>query len=57
MLQICYSNGSNPYLTGLAPVIPPPELRGDGYLQWDSRSCYRLLSYPMGVFGFLLLPK
>lgn len=29
VLQICYSNGSNPYLTGLAPVIPPPELRGE----------------------------
>jgi hypothetical protein len=26
VLQICYSNGSNPYLTSLAPVIPPPEL-------------------------------
>jgi hypothetical protein len=26
VLQICYSNGSNPYLTGLAPVIPSPEL-------------------------------
>ncbi|MEW9583789.1 hypothetical protein [Paraburkholderia sp. DGU8] len=26
MLQICYSKGSNPYLTGVAPVIPPPEL-------------------------------
>lgn len=23
VLQICYSNGSNPYLAGLAPVIPP----------------------------------
>ena len=29
MLQICYSNGDSPYLTGLAPVIPPPELRGE----------------------------
>jgi len=28
VLQICYSNGGNPYLTGLAPVIPPPELGG-----------------------------
>lgn len=28
-LHICYSNGSNPYLTGLAPVIPPPELQGE----------------------------
>jgi hypothetical protein len=31
VLQICYSSGSNPYLTGLAPVIPPPELK-DGNL-------------------------
>ena len=26
VLQICYSKGGNPYLTGVAPVIPPPEL-------------------------------
>jgi hypothetical protein len=26
LLQICYSKGSHPYLTGLAPGIPPAEL-------------------------------
>jgi hypothetical protein len=33
VLQICYSNGTNPYLTGLAPVIPPPELSPPGKTQ------------------------
>ena len=26
VLQSCYSKGGNPYLTGVSPVIPPPEL-------------------------------
>src|SRR5580698_7474744 len=30
LLQICYNRGSHPYLTGLAPVIPPSELSPPG---------------------------
>jgi hypothetical protein len=32
VLQICYSSERGPYLTRLSPIIPSPELRGDGYI-------------------------
>jgi hypothetical protein len=59
LLQICYSTVATPYLAGLRPIIPPPELQGDGYLQWEHRSLaatgFRLV--PWAFPAFLLHPK
>lgn len=59
-LQICYSKGKKPYLTGLAPVIPSPELSPpDGAVQSDFErlsSTLGGLDFPEAVVPKLALP-